>query len=78
MAQLPGIVTVMVRDSVVADNGGSGLFSGPGNESHVTRSTFKGNNVGLDPEGGSIISYGDNHVFDNTSNGGPTSVITRM
>jgi hypothetical protein len=73
-----GIATVMVRDSLVVDNGGSGLFSGPGNESHVARSTFKGNDIGLDPEGGSIISYGDNNVFDNRVDGHPTSTITGM
>jgi hypothetical protein len=70
--------TAIVRDSLVADNGASGLFSGPGNVSHVMRSTFRGNDIGLDPEGGSLISYGDNNVFDNRVDGHPTSTITGM
>jgi hypothetical protein len=66
--------SVLVRNSMIANNPANGLSSS-GNPAtvRVTRTTITGNSTGL---AGTIISYGDNNVDGNTTDGAPTSTIS--
>jgi hypothetical protein len=45
--------------------------------SWITRSSITGNGTGLSAGGGgSIVSFGDNSIAGNTTDGAPTSTIT--
>jgi Right handed beta helix region len=69
---------VMLRNSVVANNGLNGLFVNVSSAAvlRVTKSTITRNAKGFFAQSGGIIeSYGDNNVDDNTTDGTPTSTI---
>jgi hypothetical protein len=53
------------------------IADGPRTRIDMTRSTASGNNFGIGASnGGQLISYQDNHVDLNSTNGSPTSVIS--
>jgi hypothetical protein len=70
-------VTVMIRDSVMANNSNEGvLVQNTGATVRITRSTITENRTGFSATGGgALISYGDNNVDGNTTDGAPTSTI---
>jgi hypothetical protein len=71
---------------LVSGNGVSATTSGAGVQTqgavaaaHITGCTVTDNEVGLRVlTSGVIVSYGDNHVYGNTTNGAPTSTIAGM
>jgi hypothetical protein len=67
--------SVMVRNSVVS-NSNRALSVGVGATLRVTRSTITGNGVGFEPIGGMLLSYGDNNLDGNTTDGTPTNTLT--
>ena len=94
----PGIVAGTMRDSVVGENGNTGVFAdasqvfftveessivdnlasgiqtdSAGAAIKVAASTIGGNGTGVLASAGSIVSFGDNHVSDNGSDGTFTS-----
>ena len=72
-----GSTKVTVRDSTISSNLSNGLEASAGAATlRVTRSTITGNDTGfLAQSGGTLTSYGDNTLEDNTTNGSPTSTI---
>jgi Right handed beta helix region len=62
-------VSVMVRNSTIANNAMDGLqASGTGATIRVTRSTITGNNTGWAvSSNGVVLSYGDNNIDGNTN-----------
>jgi hypothetical protein len=72
-----GQITVMVWHSAIANNAVNGL-SASGNTGmiRVTKSTITGNGTGIaTASSGQIISFGDNSLAGNTTDGAPTSTI---
>jgi hypothetical protein len=72
-------VSIMVRNSMIANNGISGLqASGTGAIIRVTRSSITGNASGwIAPMSGIVSSYGDNNIDGNTNiNTEPPSPLT--
>ena len=94
----PGVVAGTMRDSVVGENGTSGMITNAsqvfftieessivdnllngiqtnsaGSSVKVGASTIGGNGTGVLATNGSIVSFGDNHVSDNGSDGNFTS-----
>ena len=94
----PGVVAGTMRDSVVGENGTSGvdaeagqvfftveessivdnlanglLTNSAGTAIKVAASTIGGNGTGVLASAGSIVSFGDNHMSDNGSDGTFTS-----
>ena len=62
-------VKVMVRDSTIANNTGDGLFAeNTGATIRVSRSTITGNGAGWAiTSTGTVTSFGDNEIIDNTT-----------
>jgi hypothetical protein len=72
-------VTIMVRNSTIANNGVYGLdANGTGATIRVTRSTITGNATGwVNSSGGVVLSYADNNIDGNGSvNTEPPSPLT--
>lgn len=71
------LVKINVDDSLISDNGGVGLRSvGAQSSVYASRSTFTGNATGLSAlTSGALVSYGNNRVFENTTNGVFTSTL---
>jgi hypothetical protein len=65
----PFLISVMVRDSIIANNGIDGLdVSGNDTTIRVTRSTIVGNAAsGWHVYSGVLLSYGDNNIDGNTN-----------
>jgi hypothetical protein len=65
---LSGSVTVMVQDTAVSNNSGTGVLAQNGSTIRVTRSTITGNGTGWNIAGGGVVlSYGDNNIDGNTN-----------
>jgi hypothetical protein len=61
-----------------ANNGSNGVEAqGASATIRMTNCTVVGNNVGLAASGGQIISFGNNSIAGNATNGSPTSTILR-
>jgi hypothetical protein len=79
VGKMPTIL--MVRNATIANNVGNGLeANGTGSTGsaviRVTKSTITNNGTGLVVfNGGQIISFGDNSLAGNTTDGAPTSTI---
>jgi hypothetical protein len=59
-----------IEESSIVDNLSAGIFTdSPGSAIKVAASTIGGNGTGILAPSGSIVSFGDNHVSDNGSNG---------
>jgi hypothetical protein len=71
-----GTTRVTVADSAIVNNFNSAVHaSGTGVIVRVTRSKIIGNGLGFNTiGGGTLISYGDNNLNDNTTDGSATSV----
>ena len=78
-ADSTGTVQVNVDNSLISDSAaGTGIFAHVSTASvSISNSTITANNVGLAAlSSASIVSYGNNRIFANTtSNGAPTSTI---
>jgi hypothetical protein len=70
----------MVRSTTLGQNADSGVYvSGPGVVVRLGNNTIAGNTIGMRaPNGGQIISFGNNHVHGNVFEGAPTSTIPPM
>jgi hypothetical protein len=71
-----GVATISSVGTTISDNAGAGVSSNDtGDENVISGDFVTGNTTGLDPEnGGTIVSLGANNtVFDNTTDGTPTS-----
>jgi hypothetical protein len=71
-------IALMVRDSAIANNNGTGI-SAQGSPAfiQITRSTITGNGTGFGTiSGGQIVSFGDNSLAGNGTDGIPTSTIS--
>jgi hypothetical protein len=66
-----GLTSVFVRNSTIADNSGVGLrASGSNNVIRLTHSSITGNGTGVLAEtAGQVLSFGDNSLGGNTSDG---------
>ena len=70
-------IAVMMRNTVASNNGSGLIASGSNAVVRVTRSTITGNAVGFAAQSsGQIVSYSDNNLDGNTTDGAPTSTIT--
>ena len=71
------LVKVNVDDSLVSDNGGIGLRSvGAQSSLYVSRSSITGNARGLSAlTSGALVSFGNNRVFENATNGTFTATL---
>jgi hypothetical protein len=71
-------LVIGVFDSTLADNGGQGLLSdGANTRMRIAENVITGN-IGFGIRainGGQIISYGNNRIYENGTNGPPTSVV---
>jgi hypothetical protein len=76
-ASFGAATAVMVRDSTIANNSGDGLLvTGGAATARVSRSTIMGNATGFATStGGTLVSYGDNNLDGNTTNGTATATI---
>jgi hypothetical protein len=64
------LVRIGVDDSLVSDNAGVGIRSvGAQSSIYVSRTSVTGNATGLVPATGALVSYGNNRIFENTTNG---------
>jgi hypothetical protein len=65
------LVRIGVDDSLVSDNAGVGIRSvGAQSSIYVSRTSVTGNATGLAPLlSGALVSYGNNRIFENTTNG---------
>jgi hypothetical protein len=79
--------SLFVVDSTFAYNGavfvvatGTALRSeGPGAQIRISGSTVTGSQLGLGPQGaGAILSYSDNRISGNDSDGAPTGFVTKI
>ena len=69
-----GQVFFTIEESSIVDNLSNGIqTSSAGSAVKVAASTIGGNGTGVLASAGSIVSFGDNHVSDNGSNGNFTS-----
>jgi Right handed beta helix region len=69
-------VSVSILRSSITGNSGNGLLPiGANSIFRLGGSDVSENGTGLNPVGGQIISWGDNHVAGNTTDGNPTSTI---
>jgi len=70
----------VIKRSVIADNGASGIrVENVNGLTFLSKNTVTGNNIGLESvAGGGVVSYGDNNVNLNTTNGAPTGVATEQ
>ena len=69
-----GPINVVVRNCTVTNNGTGILSQGSPTHVRVTKSTITANGTGLSSaSSGSLISYGDNNIDGNTTDGAPTS-----
>jgi hypothetical protein len=68
---------MLIEDSVTTHNGTNGvLASGPGSTVTISNIVVTNNQIGLNAaSGGSIISFGNNKVQGNTTDGVPTQTI---
>ena len=66
---------VMVRDCNVSNNVVGVESNGSPAIVRITKSTITANGTGLLTFGGSLISFGDNSLAGNTTDGAPTSTI---
>jgi hypothetical protein len=72
-----GPVSIMVRNSTIANNGANGLEAGVETTIRVTRSTITGNGAGWLTDSGAVLSYGDNNIDGNGSaNTEPPNLLT--
>ncbi|GAA0705829.1 right-handed parallel beta-helix repeat-containing protein [Dokdonella soli] len=70
------LVRVNVDGSLISDNVGTGVRSiGASSAVYVSRSSITGNATGLNAASGSLNSYGNNRVFENTTNGAFTATL---
>jgi hypothetical protein len=75
-----GVPIVMLVDNSTSSHNGAGygvIADGPGTTIEMTRSAASGNNFGIGASnGGRLISYQDNRVTLNSTDGSPTGVIS--
>jgi hypothetical protein len=72
-------VNMTLESSVAASNGATGIYSGNLTTVKISNVTVTRNNAGLQTAGGSIVSFGNNRVYDNTTlNGPPTTNVGQM
>ncbi len=71
-------VTLTVENSTSDNNGTNGIRSdGTNSTVRISNDTVTGNATGLNPQGGALISFGNNYVKGNTtSDGAPTSTVS--
>lgn len=70
------VSNLYVTDSVSSDNAGGVNSIGAGAVVIINRSSFYGNGVGLQPlSGGAILSYQNNVVVANSTDGAPTGTV---
>lgn len=72
-----GRARVSVSNSTVTNNP-TGISAVISSTIHVANTTITRNTTGLLPDGGSLISFGDNKLFSNTSNGTFTSTVAKQ
>jgi hypothetical protein len=71
-------VDMTISDSVSSQNGAVGAYSGALATVRLSNAVITGNNVGLQAAGGAIVSFGNNSVTGNITNGAPTQTIGRI
>ena len=72
-------VTMTIDSSVSTVNGLAGVTAGTNSVVYLSNSTVMRNNVGLQAQGGSLFSFGNNRVTGNTlDNGAPSASLGLM
>jgi hypothetical protein len=71
-------VDLTISDSVASMNGAVGVYSGALATVKISDLLVTGNNVGLQSAGGAIVSFGNNSVKGNVTDGTPTQTIGRI
>jgi hypothetical protein len=68
-----------IDNSEAANNGGNGVAAqGASATVRITSNKIVGNAVGISATGGQVISFGNNSIGGNTTNGAPTSTVLRQ
>ena len=67
--------TMNLDSSTVTSNVGWGVYSGTNATVYISNMQISGNGGGITAVGGALISFGNNHVAGNTTDGTPTQTI---
>jgi parallel beta helix pectate lyase-like protein len=75
----PGrLVELMVESSVSSGNAGAGVSAGTFTNVRISNNNITKNGVGVSPAGGTVISFGNNAVSGNTTDGAPNMTVGKM
>lgn len=74
-----GAAELDIDNSQASNNGANGVSAqGASATVRITSNKIVGNAVGISVSGGQVISFGNNSIGGNTSNGAPTSTVLRQ
>jgi hypothetical protein len=69
---------INLESSIVSGNAHTGILSGGSSATiNITNVTVVNNSTGLSTTGGQIVSFGNNKIASNTTNGSPTKTIAQ-
>lgn len=71
-------VSLSIDGGTSSMNGAAGVYSGNLATVRISNLQVTGNSTGLQVAGGSLVSFGNNRVNGNGTNGAPTSTISQM
>jgi len=71
-------VSVSLDGCSISNSAGSGITANAMSTVRISNDIVTGNSTGLQAAGGSIVSFGNNRVQGNTTNGAPTSTIGQI
>jgi hypothetical protein len=71
-------VDLMIETSVSSGNAAAGVFAGASTNIRISNNNITKNGTGLLTAGGTIVSFGNNAVAGNTTDGAPSSTIGKM
>ncbi|MEQ1905806.1 MAG: right-handed parallel beta-helix repeat-containing protein [Pirellulaceae bacterium] len=74
----PGLININVEDSLITNCAANGIRAGGNAVVHISNVMVMNNNTGLSIPSGQIISFGNNRIALNTTNGAPSSTIPQQ
>ncbi|HET6378382.1 MAG TPA: right-handed parallel beta-helix repeat-containing protein [Methylocella sp.] len=69
---------INVERSVVSNNAVGLIAAGAKSTVRISEAGIFGNGTGISAQGGAVISFGNNHIAGNATNGAPTSTLTQQ
>ncbi len=70
--------SINLESSTIANNQGNGVNSANGSAIRISNLIITANGKGLFSSGGHIVSYGNNRIGGNSTNGAPTSTSAQQ